>query len=165
MFNYEDFPNKLNLGCGWDIKDGYLNIDFQSFHSPTLVADITNLDMLPSNYYEEIIAQDVLEHIKRIRTQEVLNEWSRLLKPNGIIKLRVPNILGLAKLFTWEDKKPINEQENLIQCLFGTQAYDGDYHYTTFTKDLITHYLATAGLSISSLKEKDEWLLEIVAVK
>ncbi len=56
-------PDRLNLGCGWDLREGYLNVDVHDFHKPDLVADVTKLDMLPSGRYREIIAQDVLEHL------------------------------------------------------------------------------------------------------
>ena len=50
-------PTKLNLGCGFDKRPGYLNVDFQAFHSPDLVADIRNLDTLPSDTFEEILGR------------------------------------------------------------------------------------------------------------
>ena len=73
-------PKKLNLGCGFDKRKGYLNVDFQDFHKPDLVADIKNLSMLPSEYFEEIIAQDVLEHFPKDETITVLKKWSTLCK-------------------------------------------------------------------------------------
>jgi len=164
-YDYSKYPNKLNLGCGFDIKEGYLNVDFQSFHKPDIVADICNLIMLPSNYYEEIIAQDCLEHIPRPKTQSVLLEWSRLLKPSGKLVLRVPNVVGLLGLFSKNEYKSIEKQQELMQCLFGTQAYDGDFHYTGFTELLIKYYLESAGLTILSITPKDEWLFNIIAQK
>ncbi|MEN6313260.1 MAG: methyltransferase domain-containing protein [Clostridiaceae bacterium] len=164
-FNYVAYPNKLNLGCGYDIRSGYLNIDFQSFHSPDLIADITNLEMLPSGYYEEIIAQDVLEHIPRTQTQTVLNEWSRLLKQQGLLKIRTTNILGAFKLFSWPGFDTAEKHEELMHCIFGTQAYNGDFHYTAFTETLIRCYLNHTGLTIISIQPKDEWLFDIVAQK
>ena len=60
MFDPEAFPLRLNLGCGYDRKPGYLNVDFQAFHEPDLVADVTDLAMLPDGRYEEIVAQEAL---------------------------------------------------------------------------------------------------------
>ena len=76
-------PRRMNLGCGWDHRDGYLNVDFQDFHHPDLVADVRNLDMLPAAWFEEIIAQDVLEHLERTEADAALAEWARLLAPGG----------------------------------------------------------------------------------
>src|SRR4051794_7895478 len=69
------FPRRLNLGCGFDIREGYLNVDVNDFHKPDLVCDITNLRDLPANYFDEVLAQDVLEHIPRLKTQDTLAEW------------------------------------------------------------------------------------------
>lgn len=82
-FDYSKYPKKLNLGCGFDIRPDYINIDFQDFHNPDLVADIRKLDMLPSGLYDEVIAQDCLEHFPRCDTEPALFEWSRLLKTGG----------------------------------------------------------------------------------
>jgi len=164
-FNFREFPKKLNLGCGFDKKEGYLNIDLNAFHKPDLIADVCNLSMLPSGYYEEIIAQDILEHLPRSKTESTLAEWNRLLKGNGILKLRVPNLIGLMSLFLKKENQSVKKQEELIQCCFGTQAYDGDYHYTSFTELLLKHYLVKTGFSILKMSRKDEWLFEIIAQK
>lgn len=164
-FDYSQYPRKLNLGCGFDIRSGYLNVDFQDFHNPDLVADIRKLDMLPSEFYEEIIAQDCLEHFPRSDTEPALAEWSRLLKPGGILKLRVPNLIGLLELFLWESKQSIEEQKVLVQCLYGTQAYNGDWHLTGFTQILLEHYLEKAGFNNIKFKSKDHWLFDITCKK
>lgn len=164
-FDALQYPRKLNLGCGFDIREGYLNVDFQSFHNPDLVADIRKLEMLPSNFYEEVVAQDCLEHFPRCDTKPALAEWSRLLKSGGVLKLRVPNLLGLLELFTWQDKQSIADQEMLVQCLFGTQAYNGDWHLTGFTQPLLSHYLTEAGFGNLQFSSRDHWLFEVVCTK
>ena len=158
-------PDKLNLGCGWDHREGYLNVDIHDFHKPDLVADVTNLEMLPSGAYSEVIAQDVLEHLPRQSTVEVLREWSRLLRPGGTLHLRVPSVIDLAELMRRPENQTIEQQELFIQCLFGTQAYTEDCHYTTFTEPLLRHYLAQAGLVAETWGMRDEWLFEVDARK
>lgn len=163
--DYSKYPRKLNLGCGFDIRPGYLNVDFQDFHNPDLVADIRKLDMLPSGFYDEIVAQDCLEHFPRCDTEPALFEWSRLLKSGGTLKLRVPNLIGLLELFLWEDKQSIEDQKALVQCLFGTQAYEGDWHLTGFTQTLLDYYLSNAGFFNTMFSSKDHWLFEVTAKK
>lgn len=162
-FNYRKYPLKLNLGCGFDKKPGYLNIDFQEFHSPDLVGDVRNLNMLPSDVYEEILAQDVLEHLPQIDIIPTLKEWQRLLRAGGVLKLRVPNLTGILELL--ERSKSIEDQEKLIKCLFGTQAYEGDYHLSGFTTAIIKYYLKEVGFEDIELAPKDQWLFEISAKK
>ncbi len=164
-FDYLQYPRKLNLGCGFDIRSGYLNIDFQDFHYPDLVADIRKLDMLPSEFYEEIIAQDCLEHFPRCDTEPALAEWSRLLKSGGILKLRVPNLIGLLELFLMESKQSVEEHKLLVQCMYGTQAYNGDWHFTGFTQILLEDYLEKAGFHNIKLISKDHWLFDVTCEK
>jgi len=54
---------KLNLGCGFDLREGYVNVDFQDFHKPDVVADVRDHGHAPVWLVEEIIARDVLEHL------------------------------------------------------------------------------------------------------
>jgi predicted SAM-dependent methyltransferase len=154
---------KLNLGCGWDLREGYINVDFQAFHNPDLVADVRELSSLPSGWFEEIIAQDVLEHLPRLDTPRTLAEWNRLLCIGGLLHLRMPNIIGLAELLASPDKVDIENQKRLVQCLFGTQAYTGDWHLTGFTEPLVRHYLAEAGFNIVKLGSRDHWLFDVTA--
>ena len=164
-FDYVKYPLKVNLGCGFDIRSDYLNIDFQEFHNPDLVADIRKLDMLPSGVYEEILAQDCLEHFPRSDAEPTLLEWSRLLKCGGILKLRVPDLIGLLELFNWESKQSVEDQKTLVQCLYGTQAYNGDWHLNGFTKVLLEHYLKQAGFCNIKFDSLDHWLFEVVCEK
>jgi len=156
---------KLNLGCGFDIREGYVNVDFQQFHHPDLVADVRELSTLPSDYFEEIVAQDVLEHLPRVDTSKALAEWNRLLRIGGMLYLRMPNILGVAELLLQPERQSMDDQKTLVQCLFGTQAYTGDWHYTAFTPPLVHYYLEEAGFEILNLAAKDHWLFDVSAAK
>jgi SAM-dependent methyltransferase len=164
-FKFSNYPSKLNLGCGFDILKGYLNIDKNAKHNPDLVADIGNLFMLPDGFYDEIVAKDILEHLPRIQTESVLKEWNRLLKIGGKLYLRLPNLLGVLELLKLDLKQSVEDQKLLVQCLFGTQIYEGDWHFTGFTPILINHYLMVAGFDISGFRTIDHWLLDIEAVK
>ncbi len=164
-FDPSRYPDKLNLGCGWDIREGYLNVDLHDFHEPDLVADVTKLDPLPSGAYGEILAQDVLEHLPRKSSVEVLREWSRLLRAGGTLHLRVPSVIDLAELMKLPENQTIARQELLVQSLFGTQAYTEDCHYTTFTERLLRHYLGEAKMEAEVWGIRDGWLFEVDARK
>lgn len=156
---------RLNLGCGWDLRPGHLNVDGQAFHNPDLVADIIDLHMLPSLSYSEIVAQDVLEHFKWSDTPVALYEWNRLLVSGGKIFLRSTYLNGLFRLFENPAQASIGQQKHLIKCLFSMQKYEGDFHLTGFTEPLIRYYLWDAGFKIDRLEIKDTWLFEVWATK
>lgn len=163
--DFKALPDKLNLGCGFDKKPGYVNVDLSEMHHPDVVADVLNLGFLPKNHYSEIIAQDILEHIARTSTKRALLHWGSLLKPKGILRIRVPDIIGAAKMLADRKNQSIEQQETIIQNLFGTQAYTGDFHFTTFTEVVIRHYLEECGFSIVEFKRMDDWLFDISAAK
>lgn len=160
-----DHPRRLNLGCGFDRKDGYLNVDLRAFHNPDLVADVCDLSLLPGAGYEEVLAQDLLEHLPRNRTHLALREWNRVLKVSGVLKIRTTSLLGLLDLFRRREFRSIERQEQLVQCLFGTQAYEGDFHFCGFTEPLLRHYLDEAGFRVDSVSTVDEWLFDVEASK
>lgn len=156
---------KLNLGCGFDKRVDYINIDLNDVHNPDICADISSLPFLRSGYYEEIIAQDVLEHLKRSDVIPALNEWGRLLRPNGVLILRIPSLLHLSKMLL--SPKCLNQKkaEEIIHLIYGTQAYNGDFHLSGFTPVIINSYLSKCGLMIIYADIQDGWLLNIKAKK
>ncbi len=162
-FAWKRFPRRLNLGCGTDKREGYLNVDLAGMYEPDLAADVRDLSMLPSGHYEEIVAQDVLEHLPRTSTQEALDEWNRLLETGGKLLLRVPSLDGLTTLF--QRRSRFADHMELMQCLFGTQAYSGDFHQTSFTRILLDGYLKQSGFRPTSVETRDEWLFDVVAIK
>lgn len=165
QFDHLKFPRRLNLGCGFDVRPGYLNVDFQPFHKPDLVADVGKLDFLPADYYEEILAQDVLEHMPRTSTRKILAHWNRLLALGGLLHLRVPNALSILRLLADRENQAVAKQEELIQMLFGTQAYSGDFHFTSFTEALLRHYLQATGFEVVAMTLPDAWNLDVVGRK
>ncbi|HCD53350.1 MAG TPA: hypothetical protein DEQ34_12945, partial [Balneolaceae bacterium] len=81
--------HKLNLGCGNDIREGWVNLDI----APLPGVDVVhNLEELPLPFEDEefdhIRAQDILEHLEYI---PLLKEIHRILKPGGTISIRVPH--------------------------------------------------------------------------
>jgi predicted SAM-dependent methyltransferase len=158
-------PRRLNLGCGFDYRRGFLNVDLNAFHKPDLVADVRDLRELPTGYYDELVAEDVLEHLGRTETQSTLLEWSRVLRLGGVIRLRVPDLRGLLALIADPARQSIEEQERLVRSLFGTQNYTGDYHQTGFTEVLLRHFLEEAGFSDLQITGRDGWLFEVQGTK
>lgn len=164
-FDAASFPRKLNLGCGWDLRAGFVNVDLYDVVKPDVVSDLRRLRFLPRGHYDEIVAQDVLEHLPRLHTGPVLAHWSRLLRPGGTIFIRVPNLLVLGDIFRQRDWQAPEKQQELMHCLFGTQAYNGDFHLTSFTPVLLRDYLERAGFRVKRLEVVETWLLDALATK
>lgn len=164
-FDPNSYPKKLNLGCGTDRRDDFLNIDFDTSHYPDLVGDVSDLHQLPSEYYEHIVAFDILEHIPRLKCLHTLIEWNRLLQHRGRIEIRVPDLLGLLSQFQKKENQSVEAQQVLVRNLFGTQCYLGDFHQIGFTRTLISSFLFDAGFKVLLFNEVDGWLLNVLAEK
>lgn len=80
---------KLNLGCGTDIREGWVNLDFASIPGVDVVHNIEKLPLPFNNsVFEEVLCQDILEHVEYV---PILKEIHRILVPGGKIKIRVPH--------------------------------------------------------------------------
>jgi predicted SAM-dependent methyltransferase len=156
---------KLNLGCGFDHRAGYVNVDLNHEHAPDLVSDATRLDAVADSVCAEVLAQDMLEHLPRAKAETALREWNRVLQPQGRLLIRVPSLVHLLKLLSDGHRQGVEQQLELIQCLFGTQAYDGDFHLNGFTEVTLRHLLQQCGFKVQSISLVDEWMFDVLATK
>lgn len=82
--------SKLNLGCGTDIKKGWINLDSAPIEGVDIVHDINVLPLpFPDNSLDEILCQDIIEHIPEY--VPLLKELHRILAPEGLLRIRVPH--------------------------------------------------------------------------
>ena len=85
---------KLNLGCGTDIRKGYVNVDDGSMWADILpdglmINDLNNFPWpFKSNSVDEVLMWHVLEHLPN--TAMVLKEVKRILKHGGKFWGQVP---------------------------------------------------------------------------
>jgi len=79
---------KLNLGCGKNKKEGYLNCDISSEINPDKVVNITEKLPFDNNSVSEIFISHTLEHTHE--PLEVLREFYRICKHEATIKILVP---------------------------------------------------------------------------
>lgn len=81
---------KLNIGCGTDIKKGWINLDKSNLIKGV---DVTHdLDEypwpFPNNYFDEVYAQDVIEHLKDLF--KTMQEIHRISKNGATVRIIVP---------------------------------------------------------------------------
>jgi predicted SAM-dependent methyltransferase len=89
-----DEPLRLFVGTGIEGMQpaGYKTIDIVAEHKPDIVADAADLPMVKTATVDEFYASHVLEHFSWPRALLVLNEWTRVLKVGGTIKIAVPDM-------------------------------------------------------------------------
>lgn len=80
---------KLNIGCGYKKKQGFVNIDISKDVKPDLVLDLDKEDLpYEDNSVDYIELDNVFEHFEN--PIKVLKEFYRVCKPNAQIWIAVP---------------------------------------------------------------------------
>jgi predicted SAM-dependent methyltransferase len=106
---------KLNLGCGNNLKEGYINIDVIDYGG-NIIHDLNSFPYpFEDDSFDEIYCSHILEHLENFHKS--INELYRISKPNGIIKVFAPFFLN-TKYFGDPDHK----------IPFGIRTFD-NYEY------------------------------------
>ena len=85
----------INLGCGYNKLENYINVDHDPKCNPDVVANLEDTLPFEDSSVDEIILNHVLEHLGQ-STESYLNIWKefyRILKDQGVIKITVPHHL------------------------------------------------------------------------
>jgi len=132
-FPIDKFPNQLHLGCGNVKLPGFCNVDIVSTEATDIIDDISKLEKFPKNYAQEIYACHVLEHFAHAAIHDILRRWYDVLKPGGILRISVPDIDRIVKIYinNWQHfQTPGNTP--WIGLIYGGQSSPYDFHKTGF---------------------------------
>ncbi len=158
---------KLNLGCGDDVKPGYVNVD-QREREGVIPVDLSKFPWPWLNESaQEIVMLDFLEHFPYRLTKTILTEVWRVLQPGGIVEIQVPDLTHCSRAacalypflcnqcgnqFNEGDKActQCNQlwydvAESAVRRLYGGQDYKGNWHFTAFSERKLTELLLSSG--------------------
>jgi predicted SAM-dependent methyltransferase len=85
---------KLNLGCGFDKRDGFVNADNFAACDPDVMVDLETAPWpFEDDAFEYILMKHVLEHVGATFDgfKSVMRELYRITAPGGIIEIHVPH--------------------------------------------------------------------------
>lgn len=155
---------KLNLGCGKDIRSGYINIDRfpQDQLSPDVYkqGDISSLDWLTEDdVVDEIIALNCIEYLPTKIVKQALTNWAKKLSGGGVLKIMVPDCHAIAKAFY---QGQFNLQE-YSQSMLGIQE-NNDNKLSVIDTVTLLNILKEIGLTIS-LKRYEGVEIYVEAIK
>ena len=134
---------KLHLGCGKRYLEGYIHVDIAKFEHIDYQLPIDDLSTFNSNTVEEIYASHVLEYFDRNDVVNVLNEWKRVLKPSGILRLAVPNFPKLVEVY--QSSKDLS---SILGPLYGKWDIGNQefiYHKTVYDENSLNKVLEEVG--------------------
>lgn len=81
--------NELNIGCGWEKREGFINIDKTKEVKPDIVVIEKGLPFM-DNSCEYIYSQHCLEHVRPHKWRFVFEEIGRVAKEGCILELKLP---------------------------------------------------------------------------
>lgn len=119
---------KLNLGCGKDYKEGYINLDISKKVKADVYHDLSKFPYpFQDNTFIEILSLGTLELINADFI-EIMEELYRITKPLGIIKIRSPAFPNMCsaqdpltkKFMTWNTFEYFNDYWHYSKARFKT---------------------------------------------
>jgi SAM-dependent methyltransferase len=124
---------KVHLGCGKRNIPGFVHVDLDDHSHIDHRHAIDRLPMFDDDAVDLIYACHALEYFDRERAKEVLAEWRRVLRPDGILRLAVPDFEALVQVYEQE-----GGLERILGPLYGRMEIDAPegkevlYHKTVY---------------------------------
>jgi glycosyltransferase involved in cell wall biosynthesis/SAM-dependent methyltransferase len=89
----------LNLGCGTRHHQDWINIDVRSGAPDVLAHDLSTGVPFKDASFDVVYHSHLLEHLDSADAELFLLECLRVLAPNGILRLAVPDLEGIARSY------------------------------------------------------------------
>ena len=134
---------KFNIGCGWrNFGDDWIHIDGGDYdHLDSNDIFITEYE---SNTADLIYASHYIEYLDREEVIPLLERWKEVLKPNGVMRLAVPDFEVYANLYS-SGEYPL---DNFLGVLNRKMPMSDKtiYHKTVYDFDSIKKLLEGVGM-------------------
>ncbi len=126
-----------------------------------VVGDGSDLSMFANQTVSEIYAVFVYQRFGfRREMSAALMEAFRVLIPGGILRLCVPNLENIAKLFADAPLETLHRYQ-LQTLLYGQQLDDQDFHRTAWTFELIANMLDMNGFRKIASQAPFDWFKDV----
>lgn len=146
----------LNVGAGNRTFKNYpnkeyecINFDERNLSQIDEVGDVRDLSRFKDEEFDYILASDIIEHFPIKDTPIVLKEWRRVLKKDGVIEFRLPNLEIICKAYV-EGK---HDAKMTSWLLYGGQTYSGNFHYTGYDPEWFRKVLKDNGFEPMGSKD------------
>ncbi|WP_208455211.1 class I SAM-dependent methyltransferase [Burkholderia vietnamiensis] len=132
---------KVNLGCGHIAMPEYVNVDAREVPGVDVVADVGALPF-DKGSVDEVFSSHLVEHFPQEELRRrLLPHWRSMLKPGGRLRAIVPD--GEAMLNAVAAGS--YSFDEFREVLFGSQDYNGDFHFNLLTPESFTKLVEEAG--------------------
>lgn len=92
-------PGLLNLGCGGHFHSDWTNVDIVPQDPRVIQHDLQTRLPFEDNSFSAAYHSHVLEHIPKKQASAFLSECHRVLAPGGVLRVVVPDLETIARLY------------------------------------------------------------------
>lgn len=103
----------LNVGCGAHFHPSWTNVDFSSTSPGVIQHDLRTTLPFADASFDTVYSSHVLEHFCRREALDLLLESKRVLKPNGTLRIVVPDLENACRSYLAQLESARNHPENL----------------------------------------------------
>lgn len=89
----------LNFGCGSVFHPDWVNLDTTPAAPGVIAHDLRHGMPFPDESFDGVYGSHVLEHLQPLEAKRTLAECFRVLRPGGVVRLVVPNLEAIARLY------------------------------------------------------------------
>lgn len=89
----------LNLGCGHRLHPAWINIDYVATEAGVLAHDLTRGIPFPEKAVDVVYHSHFLEHLSRAAAERCLCECFRVLRPQGLLRVVVPDLENVVRAY------------------------------------------------------------------
>lgn len=138
---------KLEIGAGDSKQDGWKTSDIRSNLMLDYVCPAWEIHYLEGeNYWDNLYACMVLEHVPKGLQLMSLQSWFQALKPGGVLEVIAPNMKYIGTLLS-------EGNEEGIRLVYGDRQYVEDTHVHGFFLETLVRDLETTGFTILDTNE------------
>lgn len=153
---------RLNVGSGKDYREGYINLEPNERFPADMRMNIQDAEF-DENSLDEILAQDVIDHMPYVQIKLQLKKFYKWLKNNGTLNVHLPNFENISK---WA----VEGNHEAMIWVYGTDGdrayYDTNFIKWAFTPKSLKKELEEAGFIIVSYFDScNGYAMRIIATK
>ncbi|NJL55953.1 methyltransferase domain-containing protein, partial [bacterium] len=89
----------LNLGCGSCFHADWTNVDSRAVSQDVITYDLRQGIPFPDDSFTVVYHSHLLEHLPKSAAEPFLRECYRVLEPGGILRVVVPDLEQIARLY------------------------------------------------------------------
>lgn len=144
--NARPAPLRLHIG-GTERREGWTILDTLPHPAADIIGNCKDLSQFKDGSVEEIYASHVYEHLSYMHELvPALQEAFRVLKRGGLLRVGVPDLEVLCRLFL-EPKLTFKEKNEAMRMIMGGQMDEFDYHKGGLWFELLDRILRDVGFA------------------